>query len=75
MLELQQPVQDHGDDHGDRSGESARTAHRPRVEGKFLFCGTSKLYLKGVTYGPFCPDTRSGCEYHDPQDRQRRFLR
>ncbi len=28
---------------------------RVRVEGKFLRCGDSKFYVKGVTYGPFAP--------------------
>ncbi len=37
---------------------------RPVVRGKFLFAGDQKLFLKGVTYGPFAP-TESGCEYHD----------
>jgi len=26
-----------------------------RVEGKFFFAGQDKLYVKGVTYGPFAP--------------------
>jgi O-antigen biosynthesis protein len=30
--------------------------HRPAVSGKFLFCGERKLYLRGVTYGPFAPE-------------------
>jgi hypothetical protein len=29
---------------------------RPRVEGKFLFVGEQKLWIKGVTYGTFAPD-------------------
>ena len=28
---------------------------RPRVHGKFLQAGGEKLYLRGVTYGPFAP--------------------
>src|SRR5437879_3187630 len=28
---------------------------RPRVQGKFLFVGDEKLYMRGVTYGTFCP--------------------
>lgn len=39
---------------------------RPCVRGKFIFVGEEKLYVKGVSYGPFCP-TADGCEYHDPQ--------
>jgi GT2 family glycosyltransferase len=32
---------------------------RPRVEGKFLFVGEEKLWVKGVTYGSFRPDENS----------------
>lgn len=39
-------------------------AARPRVSGKFLFAGSEKLYVRGVTYGAFRPD-HSGKEYHD----------
>ena len=39
-------------------------ALRPRVMGKFLFVGNQKLYVRGVTYGPFRPGP-DGCEYHD----------
>ena len=35
---------------------------RPRVQGKFLFVGSEKLYVRGVTYGAFRPDV-SGREY------------
>jgi len=37
----------------------------PRVAGKFLFRGNKKLYIRGVTYGPFHPDD-DGCMYHNP---------
>src|SRR5438477_4837515 len=37
---------------------------RPRVAGKFLFVGSEKLYVRGVTYGAFRPDEK-GNEYHD----------
>src|SRR5262245_60772639 len=36
---------------------------RPGVYGKFIFANGKKLYLRGVTYGPFRPDEH-GCEYH-----------
>jgi O-antigen biosynthesis protein len=39
-------------------------SERPRVQGKFLFVGEEKLYLRGVTYGTFNPD--GGSEY-DPE--------
>ncbi len=29
------------------------TGVRPRAEGKFFFVGEEKLYVRGVTYGPF----------------------
>jgi GT2 family glycosyltransferase len=38
---------------------------RPTVKGKFLCRGDQKLYLRGVTYGPFHPGA-DGCEYHTP---------
>jgi O-antigen biosynthesis protein len=37
---------------------------RPRAHGKFLFTGDEKLYVKGVTYGAFQPNS-AGQEYHD----------
>lgn len=37
---------------------------RPSIQGKFLFLGQEKLYIRGVTYGPF-PPTPAGCEYHN----------
>ena len=55
---------------------SMRTSSAPRIEiprltpvtnratakGKFVFEGDRKLYLRGVTYGPFRPNG-NGCEY------------
>lgn len=38
---------------------------RPCVRGKFIFVGDEKLYVRGVTYGPFRPDEH-GSEYHTP---------
>jgi GT2 family glycosyltransferase len=37
---------------------------RPRADGKFLFVGNQKLWVRGATYGAFRPDPR-GEEYHD----------
>ncbi len=45
---------------------------RPCVRGKFIYVGDDKLYVRGVTYGPFRPD-EFGCEYHQPQDVDRDF--
>jgi len=45
---------------------------RPVVKGKFIFVGNEKLYIRGVTYGTFCPD-EDGNEYHDPEVVERDF--
>jgi O-antigen biosynthesis protein len=42
-----------------------RTATRCEAHGKFLFVGDEKLYVRGVTYGPFRPDAE-GEVYPDP---------
>ena len=39
---------------------------RPRVDGKFLFAGDQKLYVRGVTYGTFRPDAH-GSDYPSPE--------
>src|SRR5215467_15617342 len=36
--------------------ESPRIIQRPRVEGKFLFVGTEKFWVRGVSYGTFQVD-------------------
>jgi GT2 family glycosyltransferase len=38
---------------------------RPSIRGKFLWRGEEKLYLRGVTYGPFRPE-EDGSEYRTP---------
>lgn len=45
---------------------------RPHVESKFLYCGSEKLWVRGVTYGPFSPDEK-GSEYHDVERVERDF--
>lgn len=48
------------------------TSHlRPGARGKFLFVGDEKLYLRGVTYGPFRP--QRGSEYPHPRRVERDF--
>jgi hypothetical protein len=42
------------------------------VGGKFLFIGDEKLYVRGTTYGAFCPDA-AGNEYHDRESVDRDF--
>jgi GT2 family glycosyltransferase len=46
--------------------EPARTSAtaRPEVRGKFIFADGRKLFIRGVTYGPFTP-AADGCLYHD----------
>ncbi len=46
--------------------------HRPKVKGKYLFVGDTKLWIRGATYGTFHPD-EDGNEYHDPQRVERDF--
>jgi len=48
------------------SSAQKKTTERPRVEGKFLFVGEEKFWVRGVTYGTFCPD-ESGANY-PPRD-------
>src|SRR6266540_1722661 len=48
------------------------TVQRPRSEGKFLYVGDEKFWIRGVTYGTFRPDS-SGSEYHNPEIVQRDF--
>jgi O-antigen biosynthesis protein len=45
---------------------------RPHVQGKFIFAGNEKVYVRGVTYGTFCPD-EDGNEHHDPEVVERDF--
>jgi GT2 family glycosyltransferase len=47
---------------------------RPQAAGKFIFAGGRKLYLRGVTYGPFRPQP-DGCEYGDPDRVEEDFSR
>src|SRR5947209_8501017 len=51
---------------------SVKTSKRPCVQGKFIFCGSEKMYIRGVTYGPFHPDVDGG-EYHSPDVVERDF--
>lgn len=51
---------------------SAATLARPRVEGKFIFAGGEKLYIRGVTYGTFRPSA-DGTQYGDAETVERDF--
>jgi GT2 family glycosyltransferase len=48
------------------------SACRPQVQGKFLFVGDEKLWIRGITYGTFRPDA-DGNEYHDPETVEQDF--
>src|SRR5262252_7070786 len=48
------------------------SACRPKVQGKFLFVGDEKFWIRGVTYGTFRPDT-DGNEYQDPEAVEQDF--
>src|SRR6266513_2493001 len=37
------------------AGAARRTPGRPEIDGKFFRIGGQRLYLCGVTYGPFAP--------------------
>ena len=49
-----------------------RRGVRARAQGKFLFAGADKLYVRGVTYGTFRPD-REGNEFPDRTRVERDF--
>ncbi|HUQ21278.1 MAG TPA: hypothetical protein VM099_16820, partial [Gemmatimonadaceae bacterium] len=45
---------------------------RPEVRGKFIFAGGKKLFVRGVTYGPFGPQA-DGSLYGDRATASRDF--
>jgi GT2 family glycosyltransferase len=45
---------------------------RPQVRGKFLYSGEEKWWVRGVTYGTFCPDV-AGHAYPCPEVVERDF--
>ena len=49
-----------------------RAEVRPRVQGKFIWIGDEKLYVRGVTYGTFRPD-ETGNQYHNLERVQSDF--
>src|SRR5256886_5592648 len=48
--------------------------NRPRVQGKFIYVGGQKLYVRGVTYGTFRPNKR-GEEFPEAEVVERDFAR
>jgi hypothetical protein len=57
---------------GSRIRRDQRSAGRVRVDGKFFRVGTEKLWVKGVTYGPFQPNS-SGLQLPEAPQIQRDF--
>src|SRR5712671_4575612 len=51
----------------------ADSGDRLVVRGKFLYAGDQKLYIRGVTYGPFRPEP-DGSEYHDFESVESDFI-
>jgi GT2 family glycosyltransferase len=52
---------------------SPRHLRRPEVRGKFIYVGREKLWVRGVTYGTFRPDSR-GHEYGSREQVRRDFV-
>jgi O-antigen biosynthesis protein len=50
---------------GHGHSRNGTASSRPRVQGKFLYVGEEKLYLRGVTYGTFRPG-EDGTDYPHP---------
>ena len=48
-----------------RSAAPAQWTGKLEARGKFFFSGTGKVFLKGVTYGPFAPGA-DGTQFPDP---------
>ena len=55
-----------------KSSHAGGIFERPHVRGKFLFVGEEKFWVRGVTYGTFCPD-ESGANYPSPDVVERDF--
>ncbi|HSB70842.1 MAG TPA: glycosyltransferase [Candidatus Methylomirabilis sp.] len=62
-----------GEDIQGRNGRASATGGvdstlvRPRIEGKFLYLGPEKLFIRGVTYGAFPPNSH-GDQFPEPHD-------
>jgi glycosyltransferase involved in cell wall biosynthesis len=62
-----------GEDIGGRSGKASATGGvdstigRPRIEGKFLYLGPEKFFIRGVAYGAFPPNSH-GDQFPEPPD-------
>ncbi|HZO30392.1 MAG TPA: glycosyltransferase [Chloroflexota bacterium] len=61
-----------GTDHVSPARPDHDAFRRPRVEGKFLFLGEDKFFVRGVTYGAFAPNSR-GDQFPEPPQVARDF--
>ncbi|MEY2466237.1 MAG: hypothetical protein QOD03_758, partial [Verrucomicrobiota bacterium] len=52
--------------------DSTNTADRVKVDGKFFRVGSKKFYVKGITYGPFAPNS-NGEMFASPEQTRRDF--
>lgn len=52
--------------------KTAREKERMQVKGKFLYLGTEKFYIKGVTYGTFKPNEQ-GLHFPSPEVIEKDF--
>src|SRR4051794_6980733 len=57
---------------GSVDGADRGALQRPQARGKFLFAGSKKLWIRGVTYGTFRPDA-SGAQFPEPSVVDRDF--
>jgi len=55
-----------------RAASEPEPLARPRVGGKFLFAGSEKLWVRGVTYGTFAPRA-NGEDYPEGEQLERDF--
>src|SRR5206468_1336515 len=58
--------------HSGRQRRAEPVTDRVRRDGKFFRLGAEKFHVKGVTYGPFCPDC-DGCYLPGPAQVRRDF--
>ena len=54
------------------AGTTTSAAEQRPTGGRYLYSGDRKLYLRGVTYGPFAPNGADG-EAYEPEQAERDF--
>ncbi len=67
-----QHISERSTEESDRSSIQPLSSLRPCVCGKFLYVGTEKFFVRGVTYGTFRPN-ESGSQYPPPAVVDRDF--